>query len=155
MRASDGLSYNLYTPSDNGTGTASVRSVGIYSGQLYYSSGSSSFGSNKGVSALGIGVTVPAADGKLAPKTVINGGINESVTDFVFLDTDNNGASDLNYQIRNGGIHKLLFDGTSWLDKGTISGDFKSHYGPLLSQQRCSASGCVRRLGRWEHVQGH
>jgi PEP-CTERM motif len=114
-------SFNLYTPADQaGIGTASVRSVGIYGGQLYYSSGSSSFGSNKGVSALGTGVTVPVADVKLSPKVVINGGINESTTDFVFLDSNHDGSSDLAYTIRNSGIQKLLFDGTNWLDKGLI-----------------------------------
>jgi hypothetical protein len=125
-------SYNLYTPPDDTTGTASVRSVGIFGGQLFYSSGSSSFGAVKGISALGSGVTVPTADTKLVKQTynlyptgttnVINGGVDESTTDFTFVDSNNNGIYDIGYRVRNGGLQKLVLDEPTnvWYDYGTL-----------------------------------
>jgi PEP-CTERM motif len=115
--------FALYDPADGGNGSASLRSVEIAFGQLYYSTGSSSFTAH-GVHALGTGVTVPTSDTKLT-NTLLGGQSGQSVNDETFLDLTGSGQPDVAYYAAKNGIAKYINNDngspTAWVSAGLIA----------------------------------
>ena len=110
----------IFSPDAESGPSASVRSVGIFQNQLYYSAGSGSFGFH-GVGTLGTGIYVPTSTTPVSLPVTQIAGDGQSVNDFAFLDLTGSGKPDVAYYAAKDGIDKYIYNGTSWAAAGMIA----------------------------------
>jgi hypothetical protein len=144
-------STNYTQVSSTATGQpTNMRNVGIFGGQLYASSASTT---GYGVFAVGSGLTASAGQ---TSTLVINAGTNASTYGFVMFDTNQDGSVDLAYladdrTTAGGGLQKWMLVGGTWTQSWSR---LVNSTGTLSDTAAVGFAGIRGLTGTWDAVNG-